>query len=59
MIYLMHAPNRTLVLINSPHKCVVCRTAHLLFINRDGHTACIACTPPVVSTARAPDPDLW
>jgi hypothetical protein len=58
-IYLMHAPSRTLVLINRPHKCAVCRTAHLLFINRDGHTACVGCTPPPLETAERADPHLW
>jgi hypothetical protein len=50
----MHAPNRILVLIYQPLKCIVCRTAHLLFINRNGHTACVGCTPPMTEAEREP-----
>ena len=53
-IVLMHAPNRILVLIYQPLKCIVCRTAHLLFINRNGHTACVGCTPPMTEAEREP-----
>lgn len=43
LLYVLPAPEGMFAIVSRPRKCAGCGTAHFLFLNRDGRTACIAC----------------
>jgi hypothetical protein len=43
LLHVLHGPEGMLAIVSRPRKCAGCGTAHFLFVNRDGRTACIAC----------------